>query len=134
MDDDNILILKCTVTRGLGEGTFFMSIAQYKKEIKNKLGFDSYPGTLNLKINKKQIDILKGITAIRINGFKSGNKLFGGIRCYRAKIKSVHGSIIIPDMNKHKEDVIEFIAPVHVRSQLNLNDGGKIDLELLKEQ
>ena len=49
------------VTSGLGEGYFFMSMEHYKKEIKEKLGFEAYPGTLNLKIDEEQIDSLKKI-------------------------------------------------------------------------
>ena len=47
-------VLKGTIIKGLGEGAYFMSMGHYKKEIKKKLGFDAYPGTLNIKIKKNQ--------------------------------------------------------------------------------
>ena len=50
----NSKIIDGTVVTGLGEGAFFMSMDHYKKEIKNKLGFDAYPGTLNIKISKNR--------------------------------------------------------------------------------
>jgi len=117
--------------RGLGEGAFFMSMPYYRKEIKKKLGFSAYPGTLNIKVTKKQADLLKNINCIEINGYKSGNKIFGGVKCHKAKIKNINGSIIIPDLTKHK-NVIEFIAPIHVKSELNLKEGDKVKIELLK--
>ena len=123
------IILNGTIVRGLGEGTYFMSMEHYKKEIKKKLGFNAYPGTLNLKVSKNQINLLKNITPIKINGFKSGNKTFGEASCYKAKIKNINGSIIVPDLTKHK-DVIEFIAPVHLKSELKLKDEDKIKIEL----
>ena len=119
-----------TITRGLGEGTFFMSMQHYKKEIKKKLGFDAYPGTLNLKVLKKHMDLLKNIVPIKISGFRSRNKTFGGANCYRARIKNIKGSIIIPDLTKHK-DIIEFIAPVHLKSELKLKDKDKVKIELI---
>lgn len=119
------------VTSGLGEGTFFMSMEHYKDEIKKRLGFDAYPGTLNLKINEKQLASLKKINPIKINGYKKDNETFGGLSCYRAKIENINGAIIIPDINKHK-DIIEFIAPVHIKSELNLKDGDKIKIELIR--
>ncbi len=125
------LALSGTIVRGLGEGTFYMSMGHYRKEIKKKLGFNAYPGTLNLKVAKKQSDLLKGIAPIKINAYKSGNKILGGANCYKAKIKNISGSIIVPDLTKHK-DVIEFIAPVHLKSELKLRDGNKINIELLK--
>ena len=124
------VVLNGTIARGLGEGAYFMSMQHYKKEIKKKLGFDAYPGTLNLKVSKSQINSLKKIKPIEIDSFKKNNKTFGGADCYRAKIKSINGSIIIPHLTKHK-DVIEFIAPVHLKSELKLKDGDKIKVELI---
>ena len=125
------LVLNGVIVRGLGEGTYFMSMQHYQKEIKKKLGFDAYPGTLNLKVGKKQADILKKFAPIKIDGFKKNNKTFGGVDCYRAKIKNIDGSIIVPHLTKHK-DVIEFIAPVHLKSKLKLKDGDKIKIELVQ--
>ena len=117
------------IVRGLGEGTYFMSMQHYQEEIKKKLGFKAYPGTLNLKVSKKQADSLKKLDAIKIDGFKSNNKTFGGAVCYKAKIKNIDGAIVVPDLTKHK-DIIEFIAPMHLKSELNLKDGDKIKVEL----
>ena len=125
------IILDGTIVRGLGEGTYFMSMQHYQKEIKKKLGFDSYPGTLNLKVSKNQINLLKKIKPIKIEGFKRNNKSFGGVNCYKAKIKNINGSVIVPDLTKHK-DVIEFIAPVHIKSELKIKDGDKIKVDLIQ--
>ena len=117
------------IVRGLGEGAYFMSMKHYQEEIKRKLGFKAYPGTLNLKINKKQKDLFKKTTPIKIDGFKQKNKAYGGADCYKSKIKNVNGSIIVPHLTKHK-DIIEFIAPVHLKSELKLKDGDKVKVEL----
>lgn len=119
-----------TIIRGFGEGAYFMSMRHYQKEIREKLGFKAYPGTLNLKVSKKQLMSLKETKPIKIKGYKSSNKLFGGANCYKAKIKNIKGSIIIPDLTKHK-DVIEFIAPVHIKSELKIKEGDKIKIELI---
>ena len=99
------------------------------KEIKDKLGFDAYPGTLNLKVNKKQFDSLKNINPIKIDGLKKNNKTFGGASCYMAKIKNINGSIIIPDLTKHKY-IVEFISHMHLKSELKLKDGDKVKIEI----
>ena len=117
------------IVKGLGEGAFFMSIRQYQKEIEEKLGFSAYPGTLNIKVSKKQRALLNAQGRILIEGFKQGNKIFGGIDCYKTKIKNINGAVIIPHMTKHK-DVIEFIAPVHVKTKLKLKDGNRIKVEI----
>lgn len=127
---DKKITFSGVIVRGLGEGTYFMSMQHYHNEIRKKLGFKAYPGTLNLKINKKQIGIFKKIKSIKIDGFKQKNKTLGGANCYKAMIQDINGSIIIPDLTKHK-DMIEFIAPIHLKSELNLKDGDKIKVELL---
>ncbi len=123
--------LECTVTSGLGEGAFFMSMQHYKDEISKKLDIDTYQGTLNLKLSEEELNSIKKIQPIRIEGHKSGNKTFGGISCYKAKIKGINGAVIIPDLTKHK-GIIEFISSVHLRSKLNLNDEDKVKVELIK--
>jgi len=120
------------VTRGLGEGSLFMSMDHYKKEIKKKLDFDAYPGTLNLKIDQEQIHPFKKINPIKIGGFKKNDKTFGGASCYKAKINNIDGAIIIPDINKHKEDIIEFISPFNIKSKLNIKDGDKVKIQLVQ--
>lgn len=129
--ENKSIVLSGVLARGLGEGTFFLSMSHYKKEIRKKLGFNAYPGTMNLKIGKKQTDFLKDVVPIKIKGFKKGNKILGGANCYRAKIKNIYGSIIVPELTKHKKNIIEFIAPVHLKSELQLKDGDKIKIELI---
>lgn len=122
-------IISGVISRGLGEGAFFMSMQHYQKEIKLKLGFNAYPGTLNIKVGKKEKGSLNMLNKILIKGFVQGDKKFGGIDCYKAKIGNVNGAIIIPHMTKHK-DVIEFIAPVHVKTELDLKDGAEMRVEV----
>ena len=125
-------VLKGTIIKGLGEGAYFMSMGHYKKEIKKKLGFDAYPGTLNIKIKKNQYNIIKKINPIKIAGYINNGKRFGGASCYKAIIKDINGAIIIPDINKHKNGIIEFIAPMHIKSKSKINNGDKIKVELVK--
>ena len=124
-------IISGTVAAGLGEGAHFMSMGHYKKEIKNKLGFGAYPGTLNVKIGKTQSNLLKNLSKIKINGFEKDGKKFGSASCWKAKIQDITGAIIMPEINKHKGDIIEFIAPVKIKPKLNINNGDKIEIELL---
>ena len=126
-----ILAIEGTITSGLKEGSYFMSMEHYKKEIKSNLGFDAYPGTLNIKVDNNQSSLLKKFNSIKINGYKKEGKKFGGADCYKAKLRDIEGAIIVPDLTKHKEEIIEFIAPVHVKSKLNIDDGDKITIELL---
>ena len=124
------VVLEGVVTPGLGKGAVFMSIDYYKNEIKDKLGFEAYPGTLNIKVGMEQIKLLKNIEKIRIERLIKNNKTFGGISCYKGKINNINGSIIVPDLTEHG-DIIEFIAPDNLKVELNIKDGDKIKIQLL---
>lgn len=119
-----------TIVSGLGEGAYFMSMPRYQNEIKKKLGFKAYPGTLNLEVDEKEISSVKKCSKIQIMGFKKGNKEFGGAYCYISKIRDISGAIIMPHITKHT-NIIEFIAPVHVKYELKVKDGDKIKVELI---
>ena len=118
--------IKGLLVTGLGEGAFFMSKGHYKKEIKKMLGFEAYPGTFNIKSeDAPKFGRLKNII---IEGYESGGKKFGRLVCYIAKLKNIEGAIIIPEFTRHDKKIIEFIAPVYLRSELKLKDGDAIKI------
>jgi len=125
------IVLEGIVVAGLGKGAIFISIDYYKTQIKEKLGFDPFPGTLNLKVNIGQTDLLKEINPVRIESFKKDNKTFGGVSCYKIKINDFDAFLIVPDLTEHDEDMIEVIAPTNLKSELNIKDGDKVRIELL---
>jgi len=51
---------------------------------------------------------------------------FGGVRCFLATINSVEGAVVLIGRTHHDDSVIELIAPIHLRSRLNLKDGSKV--------
>jgi len=126
------LVLDGIVVTGLGKGAVFMSIDHYKKEFKDKLGFDPFPGTLNLIVNKEQTVILKNLGPIRIESFKKNKKTFGGVSCYKVKINNIDGAIIVPDLTEHEGDMIEIISSINLKSELKIKDGDKVKIKLTK--
>ena len=123
--------VKGAIVSGLGEGAYFMSMEHYKQEIKKILGFEAYPGTLNIKIKENRDELLKNTNTIKITGYTLNNKTFGGASCSKAKIKSINGAIIVPDINKTPQNILEFIAPVHIKSALNLNDNDEVEINFI---
>jgi len=121
---------------GLGEGAYYIAIDQYRKQFIEKLGFDPYPGTLNLKLTTdydiKTRSELEGYPAIEIEGFKSENRTFGPVKCYPVIIENkVKGALISALRSHYDASVIEVIAPVFLRKHLKLKDGHKVKVEIL---
>ena len=119
------------VAEGKGEGARFVSMQHYDQAFFDKLGFRAYPGTLNVKTKIPVSLDLKKLKSIRISGFKAKEKTYGGVDCYPAKISGINGAVIVPEFTGHGKEIIEFIAPVHLRTKLKLknNDKVRIDLE-----
>jgi riboflavin kinase len=101
-----------------------------------KLGFDPYPGTLNLKLTtdydmKTSLE-LEAYPAIEIEGFQDENRTFGYVKCYPAIIENrVKGALISALRSHYDDSVIEVIAPFFLRKRLELKDGHKVKVEIL---
>ena len=130
------ITLEGTVFTGLGEGAYYVTRDQYRKQFIEKLGFDPYPGTLNLKLTTdydvKTRSELEAYPAIEIQGFKNENRTYGPVKCYPVIIENkVKGALITALRSHYDESVIEIIAPVFLRKKLNLKDGHKVKVEVL---
>ena len=123
------------VFTGLGEGAYYTSKEVYRKQFFDKLGFDPYPGTLNLKLTaeydlKTRME-LEAYPAVEIEGFKNEDRTFGGIKCYPALIDNTIKGAVISAMRSHYDNsVLEIIAPVNLRRHLGLRDGQKLKVEI----
>ncbi len=126
-------ILSGKVITGLGEGQYYISLEGYRTQFREKLGFDPYPGTLNLKLDSQSIEIRKRISAnTRISGFTDQNRTFGSGSCFNVRISDIKGAVITPERTHYPEDIIEVIAPLNLRDYLNIKDGSVVHVEVIK--
>jgi len=123
------------VFSGLGEGAYYITREPYRKQFINKLGFDPYPGTLNLKISdeydaKMRVE-LETYPGIEIEGFKNENRTYGPVKCFPVLINNeIKGAIVLALRTHYNSSVIELIAPVYLRDRLKLKDGNKVKVEV----
>lgn len=123
------------VFTGLGEGAYYVTREQYRKQFIEKLGFDPYPGTLNLKITSeydaKLLDELKDYSGIEIEGFKNENRTYGPVRCFPSLINNKEKGTVVYALRSHyNHSVIEILSPVNLRNRLKLKDGKKVKVEV----
>jgi riboflavin kinase len=130
------ITLEGTVFTGLGEGAYYISKEPYRKQFIEKLGFDPYPGTLNLKLTT-EYDIktrgeVEAYPAVEIEGFKNADRTFGSVKCYPVTIENkVKGALISALRSHYDASVLEIIAAVPLRKHLKLKDGHKVKVEVL---
>ena len=130
------ITLEGVLFSGLGEGAYYVNKEGYRKQFMEKLGFDPYPGTLNVKLTTdydiKALSELETYPAVVLEGFKDESRTFGPVKCYPAIINNkAKGAVIYAMRSHYGASVLEIVAPTYLRRQLNLKDGNKIKVEIL---
>jgi riboflavin kinase len=130
------ITLEGTLFSGLGEGAYYVTKEGYRKQFLEKLGFDPYPGTLNLKLTSEydinSMSELEAYPAIELEGFKNETRTFGPVKCYPAIINNREKGAVIYALRSHYDSsVLEIISQAYLRSRLKLKDGNKVKVEIL---
>jgi len=131
----NVIEFNGEVFSGMGEGSYYVTIKGYRSQFIEKLGFDPYPGTLNIRListlERRQKKELEYYTGIQLEGFQDGYRTYGGAKCFPAILNdSVEGAIVMTRRTLYDESVLEFIAPMNLRERLKLKDGDRVRLKV----
>ena len=130
------ITLEGALFSGLGEGAYYVTKEGYRKQFIEKLGFDPYPGTLNIKLTTdydlKVLSELETYPAIKLEGFEDESRTYGSVNCYPAIVNNkAKGAVIYALRSHYGSSVLEIVAPAFLRRQLNLKDGNKVKVEIL---
>jgi riboflavin kinase, archaea type len=129
LEDAHARTMRGKVSAGRGEGQFYISNDGYKRQFIEILGFEPFPGTLNIKMESPFVPPEQ--KAIRIKGFQDVNRTFGECRCYKIKLNGIGAAVVRPERSDYPDDLIEVIAPVNLRKALVLEDGDQVEVTLL---
>jgi len=121
-------VFEGVVFSGLGEGAYYVSQEGYRQQVRERLGFEPYPGTLNIRLRTKtdleRREQLERMPGIEIQSFKTRDRSFGRAKCYQVLINDeVEGAVIIAERTGYDRSVMEIMAPVNLRKRLGLKDG-----------
>lgn len=129
------LELKGTLVSGMGEGAYYMSLKGYTKQFKTKIGYIPFPGTLNVKLEKKEhIEALyhfDSLDGIKINGFSDEKRSYGWVKCFQGKLnKKINCNLIRLERTHHDPSIIELISKTNIRRSEKLSDGSKVTITI----
>jgi len=127
--------LKGTLVSGMGEGAYYMSLKGYTKQFKEKLGYVPFPGTLNVKLSKKEyietVSQFYNRDCILINGFSDEKRTYGWVKCFNAKLNNlIDCELIILERTHHDNSVIELISKINIRKTAKLKDGSNLTIKI----
>ncbi len=125
-----------TITGSLISGTqrasFFTQLDWVKEQCLEKLGFEPYPGTLNLKITPDQIPIADAIRQSAMLELLPPEDNYCPAQILPGVMGEMNVAIVIPHESTrvHDVDILEVIAPVHLRKLLTLQDGDSVTINI----
>jgi len=116
-----------TIVSGFEEGRYYLSLPGYRKQIREKLGFDPYPGTLNIKLDERwKRQHLHQLEAIVIGGFSDGKRTYGNLLAYRCRFRNQECALVVPLRTHHGPEVIELISQHSIKKKFGMKDGDRV--------
>jgi riboflavin kinase len=119
-----IVTLRGAVEAGAGQGATFMSLDWVRDGIARIVGFEPYPGTLNVRLvdgemleRWRRIRRQPGLALSPPAPDQCGARLFPVVVS-----GDVPAAVIVPDLTRYGAHVLEIVAPVHLRTRLWLRN------------
>jgi riboflavin kinase len=126
------ITLHGVISDGLGEGKYYMCQIGYTNQFEEKLGFRPFEGTLNVKVDREdlnKIDVIRSAPGETIQGFTQEGRTFGSAIAHKARIKNIDCAIIIPERSHH-ESTIEIVCQYHLRRTLGIGNGDHVEIKV----
>lgn len=132
---ENQLEISGKIISGAGEGAYFTQIEWVRQQCEEKLGFNPYPGTLNLQVASDNLSIIASLDQEKGIELISPNPKFCNAKAFPVRLDKINGAIIMPEekVRIHAENIIEIIAPVNIKATLDVEDGVSLNIVLLKK-
>jgi len=126
------------VVSGMGEGAYYMSLEGYRKQFLKKLGYEPYPGTLNVKlVDKIFTDTRREVgnyPSIFIDGFSDSRRTYGWAKCYPALVNDgliSNAAVLVLERTHYDESMLEIIAPVSIKETAGIENGDQIKVKMI---
>ncbi|MCL1811495.1 MAG: DUF120 domain-containing protein [Methanomassiliicoccaceae archaeon] len=126
------ITLHGVISEGMGEGGYYICQVGYMMQFQEKLGFRPFEGTLNVIIDKEDVnklDIIRSAPGETIYGFTQEGRSFGGAVAHKSKIRNIDCAIIIPERS-HYDNVIEIVCQYHLRRTLSIGNGDRVEVKV----
>ncbi len=116
------------IIKGIGESGSFLSIDWVTEGMNRCFSFRPFPGTLNIEVSKNIQKILRAAEGERLIAGQEGfcdALLFKGVIA-----ASIPCGVVLPLVENYPADLIEIVAPMHLKEALGLTDGDGITIEI----
>lgn len=129
------IVLEGRVFTGLGEGAYYIGIPGYFNQFREKLGFEPFLGTLNIRLaNSESLrnkEILERLSTTEITGFRDEKRTYGGAKCIPAVFQDTDScAILFIDRTHYDKTVVELIAKENLTAKYGLKEGDLVSVHV----
>lgn len=123
----------------LGQASSFMVLDWVQDLLKQSLGYNPFPATLNVRPSspadsrvweRMQNESTGTLLPPAANNFCSAKLYRVEIQAHTGSAK-IAGAILLPEVKNYPKDKIEIVAPVRLKDYLGVGDGDQLTLEFL---
>lgn len=116
------------VVSGLGRGEQYVGMDAYQRRFRAVLGFEPFPGTLNLEVDVEEKQALEEAADERsIDSFQDDGERFSAVDAFPIVVEGEDAALLEMEITDHPPDVAEIVAPVNLRDALGLDDGDIVE-------
>jgi riboflavin kinase len=126
-----------SVVSGMGEGAYYMSLEGYRRQFKDKLGYEPYPGTLNVRlVDQLYMNARRELgrhPSIFVDGFSDSTRTYGWVKCYRAIVNDGavdNAAVLVLERTHYDDSMLEVIAPVSIKQAAGIKNGDRIKVQV----
>lgn len=123
-----MIVLRGAVASGAGVGAGFVGLEWFRAAVRGAAGFDPYPGTLNVRLldaealaSWRRLRGSAGFTLAPPAADACGGRLIPV--CIDPDIAA---AVVVPDLTRYGDEVLEIVAASHLRTRLGLRDGDRV--------
>lgn len=119
------MVLRGIIQKGAGKGSFFTQVDWVLKQCRHMLGYEPYPGTLNVRVIDADIEHLESFLEVHDFALVPEDPAFCSAGVKRVTVNGIPAAVILPaeDVRVNERRVMEIIAACSLKNALGLDDG-----------
>ncbi len=125
---DQLIKISGIIQSGAGKGAYFIRLDWVVKQCKELLGYEPFPGTLNVSVEDEDLPVLDMFLQDADLKLIPDDPAFCTAGLKKVRINQIPASVVVPaeDVRIHANRVMELIAPCNLKDALGLHDGDRI--------
>ena len=120
------------IVSGVKQGAFFTQLDWFQSQCRDKLGFEPYPGTLNLEISIDDVPIIETLEQEAIIDFIPPDSEFCSGKAFPVVVEGIRAAVVIPaeEVRVHGKNIIEVISDQRLKDVLKVDEGDFVILSI----